>query len=804
MAATSNAIAPGAELRAVAVRVDLRTQRLHWRVCPALPCVADASSPGAPIPLDAAALPPDREVAVAAVSLGNGRSIIHVKVPLARGLFWEALLAGRDAEPLLFSGITGFSRGEEGERAGQMVQVLPRDGGGNHVLLGDTREDLRICGQAQTPLAPRVLDAQSLVFRGASVQRLSPDARAAAKQVVASSRSGPAEAPLAQLVVATGASTGAAAALTDGDPATTWVEGRPGDGHGEFVSMRAPFEVPIQRLAIVVSPRPATAGQPSPAARVKSALSVTGAAPRTFFVVSDATTFAVTMPEDAWMHPGSTYEIPFEEPLRTACLTLVLDEAYAHDEAHPAVTVAEMTAYSTFDAPGATLDDVVLVLRGGGARADAAAAVLKRAGGPGLQAATRGYAKLDPAGRALAMDVAASEPSCEESGPLLVRALADRDREVVRKGRGKLERCGKSAEKALIGALRGPDLTLRAHVAPLLGSLASHDAAMALAEVMGQGSAEARLAVRSAFGRAVRTLSAAELGELLAAKGAPETRVDLLRAAGGRLSEAALRANGAFGDLLVPDAPMRTRYLLVTPLAQLARANDGEAATRLVAILAHDPDGPTRARAAEVAEGIAAADGALLAALADPEPRVREAAVKTMGTAHRAGASDAIAARLSDPWTFVRTAAASTLASLPPSRGADEALARAVKDSSPRVRAAAIAGLSLHRAVAHADAVRARLDDPHEDVEVRVSAARALGAMCIGAAAPRLAELAQMAASPVTDEADLQVALTALDALGHLHPADIDARLQKLRAKDVREEVRRAAERARAEPAVCR
>ena len=788
-AAVQGVAAPSGGLHAIAVRVDLRGKAVHWRVCAAMPCAANASSVEI-VGLDPTAMPSEKDVVVETIAVGSGRSVVHVRVPVAGGLAWEALLAARDAGPLVFSGLTGFSRGEEGERTGQVVQILPRDGGGSHVLVGDTREDLRICGQAETPLSPRALDPETLVLRGASVQRLRPEQRAAAKQIVASSRSTTASGALAKLVVAAGASTGAAAALTDGDPATAWSEARPGDGHGEFVTMRSPFEVPIDRLAITITP-------PVPAPN--------GAAPRTFFLVSDATTYAVTMPDDAWMHPGVAYEISFPEPLKSACLTVVLDEAYAHGNPRPDVTVAELVAYSGFDGPGASLDRVVEALSGGGARADAAAAVLKRAGDPALEAATRGYDKLDPAGRALAMDVAASAASCEGSAPLLVRALSDRDREVVRKGRGKLERCGKSAEKALIAALRSPDLRLRAAAAPLVGALASREAALALAEVMGQGSAETRQAVRGAFGRALRDVPASALAQLVAAKAEVEPRVDLLRAATGRLSEVAPAADAAFEGLFAEGAPMRSRYLLLGPLAVLARANDGPSGARLVAILAHDPDAAVRARAAEVAGGVALAEGALLLALADPEPRVREAAARTAGASHLGSASSALGARLADdPWTFVRAAAAGSLASLPPSGAVDGALAAALADASPRVRAAAIAGLSGHRAVTHADAVRARLDDKREDVEVRVSAARALGAMCVRAAAPRLAELAEMAASPLTDEASLQIALSALDALGHLHPADLDARTERLRAKDVREEVQRAASRARAEPDVCR
>src|SRR5262249_41638681 len=159
---------------------------------------------------------------------------------------------------------------------------------------------------------PRGLDPQSLVLRGATVQRLTKDQRGQATRVAASPRNAPAETPLAPLLAASGASTalGSASELTDGNAASTWREGRPGAGRGEVVMMRAPADVPITRLAITVAP-------PEPKAN--------GAAPKSFFLVTDAQTFAVQMPDDAWAHPAGAYDIPLSEPIRTSCVTLVLD-----------------------------------------------------------------------------------------------------------------------------------------------------------------------------------------------------------------------------------------------------------------------------------------------------------------------------------------------------------------------------------------------------------------------------------------------------------------------------------------------
>jgi HEAT repeat protein len=747
-----------------------------------------------PITLPPAEMPDPGAAQIETVTLAGDRALTHVRVPSRSrpGVAWEALIA----EPsVVFAGITGYATGQEGERSGQAIQIVPGDGG-SRVLVGEIREDLRICGQAETLLAPRGLDPQSMTLRGASVQRLGRDARDRAIKIAASPRGGPADAPLAPLLVATGASStsaGAPRALTDGDPDTTWSEARPGDGHGELVAMRAPSEVPIARLAITVSPAASTAKRDA-----------NGAAPRSFFLVTDTQTFAVTLPDDGWGRPGATYDIPLPEPIRASCLTLVLDDAYARDVEHPVVTIAELRAYSAFDGPSATLASVAAALSGGGPRAEAAAAVLKRAGAGGLTAAAAEYAKLDDAGRALAVDVAAGAPSCEASAPLLLAALGDASREVARKGREKLERCGKAAAPALVLAVKGKDAAARASAAPLLASIAPAVALDALAEVMGDGPAEARAAVRSAFARALRGAPAEKIASMVGdASRGTDARIDLLRASAGALPAIHDAAERAI-DALLSDAAnptFRTRYLLALPLAELARQGDMAALARLRALASHDPDAAVRARALDVAAGVADVEPALAEASHDPEPRVREAAMHGMVGAKSTTVVTAATERLAkDDWTFVRTAAAATLAALPASPSVDGALARAVRDRSSRVREAAVVALAAHGARGAAGDVRARMEDEREDLGVRVSATRALGALCDRASTDALTERAQRAASPVASEAEMQIGLAAADALGKVHPGDLAKRLALLRDRSARVEVQRAAERAIASP----
>ena len=726
------------------------------------------------------------------IAVGEGRSVARVRVPdvQRKDLAFEAVLSGQADAPI-FAGLTGYTQGDEGDRSGQLVLVKERDAQTKFVIVAETREDTRICGQAVTPLGAQGVDPKRMQLVGATLPRIDKKARDAAQHVVAQLRTN-GTAPLARVLVATGGSSPNAPALTDGKIDTVWSEARTaGDGHGEFATMRAPSDLPIHSLVVTIAPP-----KPKPE----------GAAPRTFFVATDDKMFLVTMPEDAWGKPGQAYDVPLPEPVRTSCVAIVLDEAYLRSAAPPDVSIAEIAAVTKFDVEGAKLDDVAKALAT--ARGEEAAALLRRAGDDGLAAVVTAYPSLDARGRALAVDVASSAGSC--NGPaaeLLTRALADKEMEVRRRALGRIERCGKSAGEALVIAVRGDDEQRRAAAAPLLATVAPSLAIEPLAEQMGKGTTDTRRAVRGAFARASAGATRDKLLGLLAKRDmtAP-ARLDLLRAMGAKLPDLRPEADVAIAELLRAAPDMPTRYLLAQPLAHLARAQDATSGelSRLAELARRDPEWPVRARAVELSAGIAPLASTLMAAVADPEPRVREAALKAMATAGLgAGAPAAAQALAKDDWTFVRMAAADALGALSQDAAATNALAGGLSDPSPKVRVTAIAALGKQRATTQAPRVRERLDDTKEDPEVRAIAARTLGAMCVQNAADRLTKLAYLARAPV-DEADDRIGIAAIEALGALHPQDLEARLAPLRGKDVRMPVRRAAERAMIEPTSCR
>lgn len=725
------------------------------------------------------------------VPIGEGRSVVHVRVPdyQRKDLAFEAVIGAHADEPI-WSGLTGYTRGAEGDRAGDVVLVYDRDGKSKFIIVGETREDTRICGQAMTPLGARGLDARSMQLRGATLHRLSKEARAGALRVVAAPRAEGAKPALAKVLTATGGSAPGASLLTDGKVETAWSEQRPGDGHGEFATMIAAHELTLTSLVVTIAP-------PSPSAE--------GAAPRTFYVATDDKLLQVTMPEDGWLKPRQSYEIPLPN-VRTSCVAVVLDEAYVGARSAPEVSIAEVEARTTFDAEGASLDDVAKTLLG--ARAEEAAALLRRAGDGGLAAVLRQYPSLDGKGRALAVDVASSAGACGgAAGELLTRALTDREVEVKRRALGRVERCGKNAGEALIAAVRSEDEARRAAAAPLLATVAPSAALEPLAEQLGKGAPEARRAVRSAFTRVAATASRDRLLALLTQRELPpRARIDLLRGMGPKLAELRPEAPQAVADLLKASPDMGARYLIAQPLAHLARAEGatGGELSRMADLARRDPEWPVRARAVELSVGVAALVPTVLAAASDPEPRVREAALRAIAAGSTAaGAGVAGQALAKDEWTFVRVAAAEALGALPAAAGTTDPLAAALEDPSVKVRAAAIGALGKQRATRMAERVRDRLDDAREDADVRALAARTLGALCDKGATDRLTTLAQRSRSPV-DQADDRIGVAAIEALGVLHPTDLDKRLAPLRDKAVPPPVRRAAERALTEPGGCR
>ncbi|HEX4446861.1 MAG TPA: HEAT repeat domain-containing protein [Polyangiaceae bacterium] len=799
MADTHASVPAGGGLPALDVGVDLARG------------VVVAGGTEIPIAIDHAALPAEAAVTVEGVTLGEGKHVVHVRVPLkdsegADGPAWEAILAGGQKAPI-FAATTGPVAGDPGERTGKAVQVVV-SGATSFVLVGDTREELRICGQAVTLLDPLALYPATLTLRPATVQRLGIEQRQAAVPLEATEKAGGADPPLARLLVSRGSSVPGSrgAELTDGDPQTVWRERRPGIGQGEFVVMAAPMGAPITRMAITVSPPRPPSSSSSSSSQAAPPPSPNAAGPRTLYLVTSKGAYAIALPADGALKPGATFEVVFPKPLESSCAALVLDAAYARGLAHPDVGVAELTAYSEFDAPGATLDDLARHLSS--ERGFAAAQVLERAGEGALAAVSAAYDGLDARGRALAIDVAASHESCEEAAPLLARGLCEPDGQAPRKAREKLERC-KGAAPVLAQRLR-EDAATRACVAPVLASIAPDLALEPIADAMDATKEEehaTRTALRAAFARALSVNPPGHLAPLLAdRRRSVESRLEILRAAEGHLSEAPAESDATVGELLTGTPSLRARYLSLGPLGELARGGDHAAVVRIADAVARDPDWPVRAAAASVAGGLPDAAAFLVVAARDPEPRVREAAFAAL--TGNPPTDEAVKAGVEsldrEGWWFVKAQAVAMLLNAPASRAVDDALGGALHDPSVPVRGAAVVALAKRRAVPWRSTIRERLDDTGEDGEVRAASARALGVLCDTDSTDRLTELARAVASPVADEEAQQIGLAALAGLAALQPKDLRGRIGPLLDPGAPGYVKLAAAQALAARRMCR
>lgn len=796
--------------------------KLRATVCARAASCSAAS--GAVIDVPESVAPRLVTAALVEVPLGEGRRLARVDVPLEGGGAWVALLAApvgaaaRDVAPAVpFQGFVGVPKGAEGEARSVQI-VVEGDANARRVVVGERREDVSLCGRP-TLVAAREIDPGTLrLVRGASIDSVPAAERAAAPRLVAKRLPGaaaPSDAPrLLRARAASSAVERKFATLTDGDPTTTWSEGKPGDGRGEFVTMAASTEVGVTSIELVV--------------RGEGDELADGAAPRTLEIATSERLFEVELPEDAWASPGARFSVELPEEVRSACFAIVLGKAWARPGVKdPAVSLAEVTAHTAFD--GAGTDALAGALAGGGARARGAAVMLGRAGAAGVSASMAAYPTLDDAGRELARGVVDAAP-CAEQAPffakLLVEAASAPDAE--RRGppgeregaealhaRDRLRRCGRVAAPALAAQVTSGAPRGRIAAATELSLVAPAEAIPVLADAMAAAEGDAlRRELRDALARAARSeralpALAAELAPERVARRTEPAKIDLLRAAGPSLGRVEGGAS-AFAAVATSEASPRTRYLLLGPAAELALAGDAAALSWLGAALARDADPHVRARAAEVAGGVPALASVLVGAVDDPEPRVREAAVAAIaklsarGTPPPDAALGVLARRLAgEPWTFVKVGAARALATAPADANADRALAAMLRDASLEARGAAIDALGAHRAAAHADAIRARQDDEDENLEVRARAILALGALCDARSIDTHTTLARRAASPISD-ADRRLGAAAIAALGDAHPADLEKRLAPALGKDAPREVVEMAKAALAAPRVCR
>jgi hypothetical protein len=760
--------------------------------CASAPCSAGAIALGVPASLRS------KPVSADVVALGAGRRAVVLAVSDGKQTFQAVVAAplGAGAPKVLFAGLVGLLSGQPGTLTGPMVQVSEAEPDGTrHVLVGVQHEGQSLCGRP-TMFAPRILHPQDMELHGAKLQRLSLAERDKARHVTATriaddEPSHAARSVLSALVSSNDAKSKISPqALTDGDPETSWSEDVSGDGKGEFVVMRAPPELPISGLELVVRPKLATVAD--------------GASPERLFIAGARDIVEVTLPEDAWKSPGARYRISLDPPLQGSCLALVLDSAFDRSKAAK-VSVAELSVVPQLEATA--LPALAAQLAGGGQRAEAAKALLVAGGEPAFAVVAKAFDGLDEGGKRVALDVLDQAP-CDISAPVYVAALIGKIDAQLRHAQSRLARCGAAGGEALAQALAKIDKTDKKLMPLLVTQLTLTDPARAVTTflpLMDEKLVVRRRLLRTALGQVARTEAANKAVRSALADPAtpPVALLDLLRALGDTAPRYQPEAGQALMRLSQSAPEFRARYLLLGPTSLLSGvSSEADAAFRKS--LASDPDPHVRAAALALVRDPKRFQNELLKALADGDVRVREASVHALAAREATFAGPALSERLEqDQWPLVRAAAADALAHYPAGAALDRPLTKALSDDSALVRARSIRALGERRAAGVAQRIRDRLVDAEEWPEVRAEAARALGALCDRDSGDELAAFAKKLADPMASPDAQLIATAAVMSLGRLASPDLPQQLAPLVGKKAPPQARRAAAMALATQPTC-
>lgn len=268
-------------------------------------------------------------------------------------------------------------RGDPGERHRDVVEVGDRNGDGfDDIVIGENVEGRVICGQESTLLSPRAYHLPSKSLVPVTLRRLPEEG---ARLVAQTQPAGPSGDPVAPLLRARSASSGAAVPfhLLDGSTATGWAENAPGNGQWEFVSFTQDAGLTLRSLRI-------------------DAHLAQASTPRGIWVVGEEAQVYVELPETDGPAP-LWVELP--EAIGGSCLSLVLDAS-----AGPHAGLAEVTPYSELDYGGG-VDTLVGRFARGPVEARGAAQLLGRMGAPAATAITRAYPDMPPRERQFAVDV---------------------------------------------------------------------------------------------------------------------------------------------------------------------------------------------------------------------------------------------------------------------------------------------------------------------------------------------------------------------------------------------------------------
>ncbi|MFK8001847.1 MAG: hypothetical protein AB8H86_19790 [Polyangiales bacterium] len=581
------------------------------------------------------------EIHVVGVSAQGALALVHVGT--------RRLLLRRQGARLrlVWSGDVAW-RGDPGERRRDVVEVGDRNGDGfDDIVVGENVEGRVICGQDSTLLAPRAYHLPSKSLVPVTLRRLS---EGGARVVAQTEAPGPSGAPVAPLLRARSASSGAAVPfrLLDGSNTSGWIENAPGNGQWEFVTFAQDAGLALRSVRI-----DAHLEQASP--------------PRGVWLVGAENQVYVELPAT----DGAPLWVELPEAIRGGCLSIVLDAS-----AGPHAGLAEVTAYSELDYGGG-VDSLVGRFARGPVEARGAAQLLRRMGTPAATAITRAYPDMPARERQFAVDVFLGIEGDVATQGLQVAGLDPSLRERVVEGlrsRRDLGRLQSFVEQPAESPETGSLVNASAY------ALASLDVQRALPPVLDAYRAGHKgELLNRAFGRIARGGELPGLSDW-----APDAPLDALIQVSVALARA--QADSALLPLLFHRAgeagTFEQRYLFLSAMERVDTLSDES--RRWVEEQMNEEEWMLRFAALRTLSP-STSQAAFEQGLADPYPRVRAvAAAKTARASWAQARIQTLATE--DPWAFVRAQALTAASHRSPNRWT----ARGLNDRHENVRAAAI------------------------------------------------------------------------------------------------------------------
>lgn len=660
-----------------------------------------------------------------------------------------AILGGRRGDQLLLSERSDF-HGDPGERTRTLVEARDLQGK-RSLVIGVKHEAVSLCGGHEALFERRSIDPANLTLTKAAAPSLTA---ADLQEVSARAIATPPPGVLGGLDAVSSSQADAAGPLTpatpralvDRNPNTVWQS--PGT-RGEFAILRFGAKgFPIER--VVLTPKPGA-----------------GSLPKSLWLLADAVTLHVTVPDDA----TGPVEITLPSATEARCVALVIDETRKVGEP---VVIAELSVMTAIEREGG-VERLVSLLVQDDPRVDDIASALGELGHEAALRVAARYAELSERGKRRALRVLLRHLDVPEA-KAQVLDTARHDKALQETALAGLRAAAEPGRKGLRELAKEPTEVGDAAATWLSRELGE---AQALLEALGADGGAARPSLREALvGVARRESAAFDTASQAFLAGQPNigARVGLVMVL-SRTGQHADRAAKLAEEALAEVSSFEDRYRLALSLEKAGASppcndwlehtarNSTEWMLRHAAFTSLQARDPVRA--SQVAKGLAT----------DAYPRVRALVLASLVNTPDRKVVEGRATE--DGWPLVRRAAVQALSTHPESV---PVLRLAVDDTSRRVRSAAVDALA---SLADREAwglVQARLVAPGEWPEVHASAMRFARALCVQEAREPLLFALRHALRPDASEDDVKLGLEALRALhdlgGH---ASADALLVALR-----------------------